>query len=190
MALFGKKKGPDSLPPFGPPGDPYGAPPGMDPYGQPQGFPQQQQQAPPMPFPDMGQQGQDSYGNPPMEQFQPQAQASDYGGGGDDMRGRVEEVAEAIIDEKWNELMKDMNKVIEWKERSDTELKRLAQEIVNLKERFEGLHKGILGKISEYDTNLKSVGSEIKAMEMTFQKILPTFTDNVNKLERYTNKMG
>ena len=180
MALFGKKK--SDIPPFGPPSDPYGAPPAMDPYGR-QGY--GQPQPPPMPYPDPGQQGGD-YGNQRFEQFPSSPPSSDYGG--DDMKGRVEEVAEAIIDEKWNELMKDMNKVIEWKDRSDTELKRLAQEIVNLKERFEGLHKGILGKISEYDQNLKGVGSEIKAMEMTFQKILPTFTEGVNKLERFTKR--
>ena len=54
----------------------------------------------------------------------------------------------------------------------------------NLKERFESLHKGVLGKITEYDQNLTNVGTEIKAMEKVFQNILPTFTENVNKLER------
>ena len=118
-----------------------------------------------------------SQGNFPDNQFQQSF-------GADDTKERVEEIAEAIIDEKWNELIKDINKVIEWKERTDTELKRMGQEIINLKERFESLHTGILGKITEYDQNLTNVGSEIKAMEMAFQKILPSFTENVNKLDR------
>ena len=106
----------------------------------------------------------------------------------DDTKERIEEIAEAIIDEKWNELVRDINKVVEWKERTDNEIKRIAQEILNMKERFESLHKGVLGKITEYDHNLTNVGSEIKAMEMAFQKILPTFTENVNKLDRFVKR--
>lgn len=104
----------------------------------------------------------------------------------DDIRERVEEIAEAIIEEKWNELIKDINKVIEWKERTDAEIKKIQQEIIHLKERFESLHQGVLGKVSEYDKNLINVGTEIKAMEMAFQKILPTFAESINKLERIT----
>ena len=81
-----------------------------------------------------------------------------------------------------------MNKVIEWKEHTDTEINKMGQEIENLKERFESLHKGVLGKISEYDQNLTNVGTEIKAMDKVFQNILPTFTENMNRLERISKK--
>jgi len=166
MALFGKKKESD-LPP----------PPGMQPEMP------QPEMAPDVPPQDYSQQGyypEQSADQPYQDYPQPEAQYS---------QESVQEVAEAIIDEKWNELVKDINKVIEWKERTDTELKKIQQEIVNLKERFESLHRGVLGKISEYDQNLSHVGTEIKAMEMAFQKILPTFTENVNKLERISKGM-
>jgi len=130
-------------------------------------------------------QPQDQYYQEPAAQ-QPYVQEPAPAISPEDTSGRIEEVAEAIIDEKWNELVKDINKVIEWKERTDGELKRIQQEITGLKERFETLHRGVLGKISEYDQNLHAVGSEIKAMEMAFKNVLPTFTENVNKLERLT----
>lgn len=97
---------------------------------------------------------------------------------------KIEEIAEAIIDEKWNEVLKDINKVIEWKNNAESRLVKIEQEIKNIKENFDSLHKGVLGKISDYDQNLSSVGTEIKAMEKVFQKILPTFTENVNKLAK------
>jgi len=131
-----------------------------DPYAQPDPYAGQQQQQD-MPF---------------MEQQQYQQKETD--------NERIEEVAEAIIDEKWNALVKDINKVIEWKERTEARIVKMEQEIKGLKEGFDALHKGVLGKISEYDKNLMDVGSEIKAMEKVFQKILPTFTENVNKLSR------
>ncbi len=81
-------------------------------------------------------------------------------------------------------MIKDINKVVEWKERTDGELKKMQQEMADLKERFASLHNGVLGKITEYDKNLANVGSEIKSMEMAFQKILPNFIENINKLDR------
>ncbi|HLC65692.1 MAG TPA: hypothetical protein VJI46_06235 [Candidatus Nanoarchaeia archaeon] len=111
------------------------------------------------------------YPPPPAEQSQP---AED----------KIEEIAEAIIDEKWNSLVKDINKIVEWKDKVEARLTAIEQDIKDMKERFEALHTGILGKIGEYDTSIKDVGVEIKAMEKVFQKILPTFTENVNKMER------
>ena len=62
--------------------------------------------------------------------------------------------------------------------------------VENMKERFDSLHKGVLGKITEYDQNLTTVGSEIKAMEMAFQKILPNFIENISKLDRIVKGSG
>jgi len=112
---------------------------------------------------------------PPMEGPMPPAPEE---------KDRIEEVAEAIIDEKWNDLLKDINKVIEWKEKTESRISKLEQSLKDLKSSFESLHQGMLGKISEYDKNITDVGTEIKAMERVFQKVLPTFTENVNKLDR------
>jgi hypothetical protein len=127
---------------------------------------------------------------PPMPPpFQP-GQEMQQGSGEMPDKERIEEVAEAIIDEKWNKLIQDINKVIEWKEKADARLVTMEQEIKDVKGSFDALHKGVLGKITEYDQNLSNVGVEIKAMEKVFQKVLPTFTENVNKLERLTKGVG
>ena len=49
---------------------------------------------------------------------------------------------------------------------------------------MDSLTKSIMGKIQSYDQNIVDVGTEIKAMEKVFQKVLPTLTENVNKLDR------
>ena len=123
----------------------------------------------------------ENYYNQQPRQDAPVQQA--YGGG--DVE-RVEEVAEAIIDEKWNELVKNINKIVEWKEATETRITAIEQGVKDLKGDFDALHKGVLGKIGEYDQNITSIGTEIKAMEKVFQKVLPTFTENVNELTRVT----
>lgn len=103
--------------------------------------------------------------------------------------GSSEDLIEAIIDEKWNELVKDINKIIEWKNKTENKISALEQKFSDLKESFDKLHQAIIGKIGEYDKNILEVGSEIKAMEKVFSKVLPVFTDNVNELSRITSRM-
>ncbi|MBI2658491.1 hypothetical protein HYX05_00095 [Candidatus Woesearchaeota archaeon] len=99
---------------------------------------------------------------------------------------RIQEVAEAIIDEKWEELAKDIRKVIEWKEKSDDRLAKLEQQVIDMRLSIDSLTKSIMVKISSYDQNIVDVGTEVKAMEKVFQKVLPTLTESVNKLDRMT----
>lgn len=102
---------------------------------------------------------------------------------------RIEEIAEAIIDEKWNELVRNINKIVDWKDKTEARIGQLEQKFKDLKTDFENLHSGVLGKVSEYDQNLLNIGSEIKAMEKVFQKVLPSFTENVNELSRLTKSL-
>lgn len=100
-----------------------------------------------------------------------------------------EELIEAIIDEKWNDLMSDINKVISWKESTENRITRLEQKLDDTKQQFEELHKAIVGKVGEYDKHILDVGAEVKAMEKVFAKVLPAFTDNVAELSRIADDM-
>jgi hypothetical protein len=97
-----------------------------------------------------------------------------------------EEMAEAIIQEKWQEFSKELGKVNEWKEQTVSRLDKFDQSITDMKSDLENLHKAIVSKISEYDKNLLDVGTEIKAMEKVFQKVLPELTGSVAELSRIT----
>lgn len=137
----------------------------------------------PMQIPD--QNIQQPYPNAQQPQQYPQFQAQP----GSSMEESVEEIAEAIIDEKWNELVKNINKIIEWKDKTESRIAEIEQKFKDLKNDFDALHKGVLGKVGEYDQNIVNIGSEIKAMEKVFQKILPTFTEDVNTLSRLTTEL-
>ncbi len=104
-------------------------------------------------------------------------------------REEVEEIAETIIEEKWSDLVKDIKKVVKWKEEIETKITRIEQEIKNIKENFDSLQKAIFGKINEYDKNISDVGTEIKAMEKVFQKVLPDLTSNVNELSSIVRRV-
>lgn len=100
-----------------------------------------------------------------------------------------EELIEAIIDEKWNDLLKDVDKIIEWKEKAENRLTSMEQEIKDVRGDFDKLHQAVVGKVGEYDKHILDVGAEIQAMEKVFAKILPLFTEKVSELARISDDM-
>ncbi len=139
--------------------------------------------------------GAGSFAEPPPFPSSPSQEpsASQYGGGYDESGGgggmaneEVEELIESVIEEKWEELSKDITKIVEWKNEVETKISKLEQRFESLKDDFDKLHQAIIGKIGEYDKNILEVGAEVKAMEKVFSKVLPLFTENVSELARIT----
>jgi hypothetical protein len=102
---------------------------------------------------------------------------------------KIEEIAEAIIDEKWNEFIINVNKIVAWKERTESRMSAIEKRFEDVKGSVDELQKTMLGRIGEYDRHVTDVGTEIKAMEKVFQKVLPSFTSNVNELSRITSDL-
>ena len=123
-----------------------------------------------------------------MPEMAPPPAVEEYAGV--DNTERIEEIAEAIIDEKWEVLVKDIHKIVEWKDETNSKMSKIESEVSDLREDFDKLHKAIISKIDDYDKNLSDVGSEIKAMNQVFQKVLPTFTENISTLSRITKKLS
>lgn len=144
----------------------------------PQGMPEQIQQPP-------GMEQMPPPGPPPIQEPEPTQTPEEPPEAPNE---RIEELTEAIIDEKWKEFKEDVNKIIEWKDKSESRITKLEQQIADFKTSLDNLQKSLLSKINQYDQNITDVGTEMKAMEKVFQKILPTLTENVNKLERLSKK--
>lgn len=106
-----------------------------------------------------------------------------------DTKERISEIAEAIIDEKWNDLLLAVQKIIEWKEKTDQKITIIEQQLKNISENSDRVQKAVLEKVNDYNTTITDVNTELKALEKVFQKILPGFVDNVNELSRITKTM-
>jgi len=143
---------------------------------EPEQPPDMDMQPPPQDYP------VDPYPPEPQQQ-QPQQEPSIN-------KEQIEEIAEAIIDEKWKEFEQDVTVIIDWKEKTEIKINQIEQQIKDLATNLNNLQKSLIHKITEYDTNILDVGTEIKAMEKVFQKVLPSLTENVHKLERMTKGSG
>lgn len=136
-----------------------------------------------------GQQPSDSY-NYPYPQEQPsmpseQQYSQNYGISAE----TIQPLVEAIIEEKWEELVKNVSKLAEWRDSVEQRLSVVEDQAKSLKDSFDKLHTSLLEKLGEYDQTMSSVGTDVKAMEQAFKKILPGFLENVAELSRITDDM-
>lgn len=115
----------------------------------------------------------------------PSAQSIDEGS----MKEKISEVAEAIIEEKWTDLVSNVGRIADWKEKTEARLASMETQISGLRNDFDKLHTAILERITDYEKSITDVGTEIKALEKVFQKILPGFVENVQELSRITSNI-
>ena len=121
----------------------------------------------------------------PQQAYPPQ-QAS---GKDDTMYSRMEEIAENLIDEKWDELIAEVKKIVEWKEKIEEKQQRMETDLAKLKEDFKTLHQGVLGKLDEYDGRMREVGTDLKAVGKVFKDVVPQFVENVKELSAVTKDL-
>ena len=102
---------------------------------------------------------------------------------------RIQELVETIIQERWEDLMQKMGNLPAWKERVAIDLSGVKQELMRLEERFEQLQGAILGKVKDYDEGVRSIHTEMKALEKVFERILEPLTSNIKELDRLTKDL-
>ncbi|HLD00787.1 MAG TPA: hypothetical protein VJC39_03520 [Candidatus Nanoarchaeia archaeon] len=138
-----------------------------------------------------------SYNQPSYQSasFGPSTSSGDsggFGGRGKDagnIYDRIEEITENIIDEKWDQLIAEVRKIIEWKDQIESKQSKLINETAKLKEDFQNLHQGVLGKLETYDARMRDVGTELKAVGKVFKDVIPEFVENVKIFSEATRPM-
>ncbi|RME54181.1 hypothetical protein D6777_04615 [Candidatus Woesearchaeota archaeon] len=101
----------------------------------------------------------------------------------------IQSIVEEIIDEKWRELMASVGDITTWKAQMADETEAIKQEILRIQNRFDNLQAAVLGKVDEYSKGITEIGSEMKALEKVFEKILEPLSSNIKELASITEKL-
>ncbi len=101
---------------------------------------------------------------------------------------RIEELTENLIDEKWDELIAEVKKIVEWKQKVEEKQTSMLADLRKLKEDFAILHQGVLGKLGDYDSRMRDVGAELQAVSKVFKDVVPEFVENVKELKYLSEK--
>ncbi|MBT4336360.1 hypothetical protein HOD66_03285 [Candidatus Woesearchaeota archaeon] len=162
---------------------------GMSP--QDVGMAMEQADPPPMPgggAPQMGNPagGQDMPPGPGQAPMGPGQSAAAMPAEESNIYERVEAIVESMIDEKWDDLIAEVRKIVEWKDKIEEKQNSMMNDLEKLKEDFKTLHQGVLGKLEDYDHRMQDVGTELKAVGKVFKDVIPEFVDNVKELKDIT----
>lgn len=114
---------------------------------------------------------------------------TEQGSSGRDTEDMIEQIAETIIEEKWQKMMQNVGDLNVWKEKVRTDILSVKQELVRLDNKVESLQKIILGKVRDYDEHITEVGTEIKALEKVLQNVITPLSTNVKELSKITERL-
>jgi hypothetical protein len=136
--------------------------------------------SPPSDIPESSSYDNSYYSAPPLEPtFQQPQVSTDY----------IQQIAEGVVEEKWDELMNKVGDIRLWKDKIDNDVVSIKQEIMRTQNHFANLQKAVLGKVSEYNENILNINTEMKSLEKVFEKILQPMTENIKELSKITNKL-
>ncbi|MEM2115609.1 MAG: hypothetical protein QW524_01420 [Candidatus Woesearchaeota archaeon] len=107
----------------------------------------------------------------------------------EEIKDYIEKTVETLIEEKWTDIEKMVEELNKWKNEINQKYIEMDTKIQDLKESFKNLQNSVIGKIGEYDDHLIKIGSNVKAVEKVFQKIIPQFVENVNQLNMIVEKL-
>lgn len=101
----------------------------------------------------------------------------------------VEELAEKIIEEKWETVKKELDELKKWKEESATAMEDLGKTFDELGSSIEIFKKQLVERLTGYSEGITDLGTDIKAMDMVFKQILPQLTSDVKTLSGIVGKV-
>lgn len=99
---------------------------------------------------------------------------------------QIEEIAEAIVDERIQEFSSTIGDINMWKERVNSEISAIKQEVIRLRNHVENLQTTMIGKVEGYNKSVQSMSIEMKALSSVMEKIMQPLTMNVKELSRIT----
>jgi uncharacterized protein YfkK (UPF0435 family) len=86
---------------------------------------------------------------------------------------KVEEIAEAIIEEKWNILIDSVSKIVDWKERVDNTIEELTEKVKEINSKLDHVNDGVREKIDEYSKDISDIKADVMAQNKVLKKALP-----------------
>lgn len=102
---------------------------------------------------------------------------------------RVHAIIESVISEKLDELTSSLGDLSAWKEKINNDIVAVKQEVLRITERFENLQGAVLGRVKEYDSGIRDVHTEMKALEKVLGKIIEPLITNVKELSKITEDL-
>ncbi len=102
----------------------------------------------------------------------------------------VEEVVEAVVEEKWKQLEFRLDSVEKRFDAVNERLHDIDLQMRTIKESGNVASGGIEGKLDQYHDNLDQIDARIGSIEKAFKETLPSMIESVRSVNESLQKMG
>ena len=92
----------------------------------------------------------------------------------------INDIVDGMIDEKWDELIEEVKKIVDWKEKIETKEKQLEGDIFNLQEKFSTLNHWVSAEMSEYNLNIKKTKQLLSDSKRLCQEAIPIAIEEIS----------
>ena len=93
---------------------------------------------------------------------------------------KAEEIVDTLIDEKWEELVKEVKKIVDFKEKIEDNLKKTENEVKIINENFLRIKEDFWIKLDLYDENIKKASQLLWKFRLVGTKVIPEFIECVS----------
>lgn len=100
----------------------------------------------------------------------------------------ISDIAEQIIEEKTNEMKKQMSAFTRFKEELQLEVQRIEERLTKIENVFNEMQVAILRKIGDYGQDIKDIASEMHQTQESFSKIINPLTHNMRELKKISGE--
>jgi len=101
----------------------------------------------------------------------------------------IEEIAEEIVNEKWQEVKSKIGDVIEWKTYAEKRIVSVDERIRRLEATMDKLQVALLSKVNDYGRGIKDLGADMGSLEGALGKILSPLVNNIKELGKITDEL-
>ncbi len=101
----------------------------------------------------------------------------------------IEEIAEEVVNERFNEIKKRVGEIVDFKQLINSRIAELDDRVKRIESSIDKLQLALLGRVQEFGQDIKYLGSEMQVMEGAFSKILNPLIDNIRELNKITERI-
>ncbi len=96
----------------------------------------------------------------------------------------IEEIAESIIEEKWQDFRERVGDLKGWKERLEKDLQRAEERLEKVEDSINNIQRALLEKVEDYGKGIRGLGSDVRAIEKVLSQVLDPMVANAKQLDR------
>ncbi len=101
----------------------------------------------------------------------------------------VQELAEEIINEKWEEFKTKIGDMTELKRYIGSKLKQVEDRVKRVELNFDKVQLGIMGQVKQYGSRIDSLDAEVQALQSAFSQILQPLVSSVKELRDVSDEI-